>query len=87
MLDELISSIDYACLHKTCQSSFVTSQTFVLFVVCFQVMKDTMGNPEAQRRASFYDQQWCVDAVPRYFYAKVNQRKSDLESALGIRNP
>jgi len=46
-----------------------------------------MGNPEAQRRAAFYEQQWCMDAVPRYFYAKVNQRKSDLESALGIRNP
>ena len=52
-----------------------------------QVMKDSMGNPEAQRRAPFYDQQWCVDAVPRYFYAKVSQSKSDLETALGIRNP
>ena len=58
---------------------------FVLLLV--QVMKDTMGNPEAQRKASFYDQQWCIDAVPRYFYAKVNQRKSELETALGIRNP
>lgn len=52
-----------------------------------QVMKDSMGNTESQRRASFYDQQWCTEAVPRYFYAKVNQRKSELESALGIRHP
>ena len=50
-------------------------------------MKDSMGNPEAQRRASFYDQPWSADAVPRYFYAKVNQRKSELETALGIRHP
>ena len=30
-----------------------------------------MGNPEAERHASFYDQPWCDEAVPRYFYAKV----------------
>lgn len=52
-----------------------------------QVMKDSMGNPESQRRASFYDQPWCADAVPRYFYAKVSQRKSELENALGIKHP
>jgi hypothetical protein len=50
-------------------------------------MKDSMGNSESQRRASYYDQPWCSDAVPRYFYAKVSQRKSELEAALGIRHP
>ena len=30
-----------------------------------------MGNPEAERRAVYYDQPWCSEAVPRYFYAKV----------------
>lgn len=50
-------------------------------------MKDSMGNTESQRKASFYDQPWCTDAVPRYFYAKVSQRKSELDTALGIRHP
>lgn len=53
-----------------------------------QVMKDSMGgNPESQRKADFYSKPWCNDAVPRYFYAKVSQRKSELETALGIRHP
>lgn len=34
-------------------------------------MKDKTGNPEKERRANFYQQPWCNDAVPRYFYAKV----------------
>lgn len=59
-----------------------SSEVFVL-----QVMKDSMGNTESQRKAAFYDQLWCTDAVPRYFYAKVSQRKSELDAALGIRHP
>lgn len=46
-----------------------------------------MGNTESQRKATFYEQSWCSDAVPRYFYAKVSQRKSELDAALGIRHP
>ena len=34
-------------------------------------MKDKVGNPENERRADFYKQHWCDEAVPRYFYAKV----------------
>ena len=30
-----------------------------------------MGNPESERRAEFYQQSWCHEAVPRYFYTKV----------------
>ena len=37
-----------------------------------QVMKDKMGNTEVERRASYYEQPWCDEAVPRYFYAKVS---------------
>ena len=35
-------------------------------------MKDKMGNTEVERRASYYEQPWCDEAVPRYFYAKVS---------------
>ena len=31
-----------------------------------------MGNTEVERRASYYEQPWCDEAVPRYFYAKVS---------------
>ena len=34
-------------------------------------MKDKMGNSESERRADFYQQSWCHEAVPRYFYSKV----------------
>lgn len=30
-----------------------------------------MGNPESERRATYYDQPWAHEAVPRYFYNKV----------------
>ena len=36
-----------------------------------QVMKEKMGNPDSERRAEFYQQPWCHEAVPRYFYSKV----------------
>eukprot|EP00731_Ephydatia_muelleri_P030911 Em0022g425a len=52
-----------------------------------RAMKDKMGNSEAERRSSFYDQTWCHEAVPRYFYAKVSQRRTELEQALGIHHP
>ena len=52
-----------------------------------QVMKDQMGNTEAERKSSYFERPWCQEAIPRYFYAKVSQRKSELEQALGIRHP
>ena len=36
-----------------------------------QVIKEKMGNPDSERRAEFYQQPWCHEAVPRYFYSKV----------------
>lgn len=50
-----------------------TLLVLVLVHVFFpQVMKDKMGNTEVERRASYYEQPWCDEAVPRYFYAKVS---------------
>ena len=36
-----------------------------------QVMTNKMGNPEAEKRAEYYDQHWTKEAVTRYFYTKV----------------
>lgn len=52
----------------------------------FQTMTDVVGNPEEERRAEFYYQPWTQEAVNRYFYSKVQQKRAELEHQLGIRN-
>lgn len=49
-------------------------------------MTDVVGNPEEERRSEFYYQPWTNEAVSRYFFTKVNQKRAELEQALGIRN-
>ncbi|KAK2119387.1 SWI SNF, matrix associated, actin dependent regulator of chromatin, sub d, member 1 [Saguinus oedipus] len=51
-----------------------------------KTMTDVVGNPEEERRTEFYFQPWDQEAVCRYFYSKVQQRRQELEQALGIRN-
>lgn len=51
-----------------------------------KTMTDVTGNPEEERHCDFYDQPWSHEAVCRYFYGKVQQRRIELEQALGIRN-
>lgn len=51
-----------------------------------KTMTDIAGNPEEERRADYYFQPWAQEAVCRYFYGKVNQRRAELEQALAIRN-
>ncbi|XP_001638238.3 SWI/SNF-related matrix-associated actin-dependent regulator of chromatin subfamily D member 1 isoform X1 [Nematostella vectensis] len=50
-----------------------------------KVMTDVVGNPEEERRADFYYLPWSQEAVCRYFYSKVQQKRAELEQALGIR--
>ncbi|KAK3746973.1 hypothetical protein QZH41_002530 [Actinostola sp. cb2023] len=50
-----------------------------------KVMTDVVGNPEQERRADFYYLPWSQEAVCRYFYSKVQQKRAELEQALGIR--
>ncbi|XP_041100562.1 SWI/SNF-related matrix-associated actin-dependent regulator of chromatin subfamily D member 3-like isoform X6 [Polyodon spathula] len=51
-----------------------------------KVMTDVVGNPEEERRAEFYQQPWSQEAVNRYFYCKIQQRRQELEQALAVRN-
>lgn len=51
-----------------------------------KTMTDVVGNPEEERRAEFYYQSWTQEAVSRYFFTKVNQKRAELEQALGIRH-
>ena len=51
-----------------------------------KTMTDIVGNPEEERRGEFYEQSWTQEAGCRYFYSKVQQKRAELEQALGIRN-
>ncbi|XP_036937843.1 SWI/SNF-related matrix-associated actin-dependent regulator of chromatin subfamily D member 2 isoform X1 [Acanthopagrus latus] len=50
-----------------------------------KLMTDVTGNPEEERRAEFYQEPWVPEAVGRYVYSKVQQRRQELEQVLGIR--
>ncbi|XP_026071418.1 SWI/SNF-related matrix-associated actin-dependent regulator of chromatin subfamily D member 3 isoform X1 [Carassius auratus] len=51
-----------------------------------KLMTDVVGNPEEERTAEFYHQPWSQEAVSRYFYCKIQQRRQELEQALAMRN-
>jgi len=51
----------------TCLMGSYSCKTFFA-----QVMTNRMGNPEAEKRAEFYNQHWTKEAVTRYFYTKVD---------------
>uniref|UniRef100_A0A674CAA2 SWI/SNF related BAF chromatin remodeling complex subunit D2 n=1 Tax=Salmo trutta TaxID=8032 RepID=A0A674CAA2_SALTR len=50
-----------------------------------KLMTDVAGNPEEERRTEFYQAPWVPEAVGRYIYSKVQQRRQELEQVLGIR--
>eukprot|EP00094_Tigriopus_californicus_P012627 TCALIF_12206-PA protein Name:"Similar to Bap60 Brahma-associated protein of 60 kDa (Drosophila melanogaster)" AED:0.04 eAED:0.05 QI:0/0.71/0.62/0.87/1/1/8/246/462 len=50
-----------------------------------KTMTDVVGNPEEERHTDFYYQPWAQEAVCRYFYQKIQQKRAELDSALGIR--
>lgn len=47
-----------------------------------KLMTDQTGDIEEERRADYYYQPWMEEAVCRYFYRKVQERRNDLELAL-----
>eukprot|EP00794_Sanderia_malayensis_P003606 gene3606-4115_t len=49
-------------------------------------MTDTAGNSEEERKSEFYNQPWTQEAVHRFFYRQVQQKRAELEQALGIRS-
>ena len=50
-----------------------------------QVMLNLEGDPEEERQVDFYQKEWIKEGVCRYFYAKVQQRRAELEKDLGVR--
>ncbi|XP_071498197.1 SWI/SNF-related matrix-associated actin-dependent regulator of chromatin subfamily D member 1-like [Diadema antillarum] len=62
------------------------SEWLVSQVRDLKCMTEVVSNPEEERRVDFYYQPWAQEAVRRYFFSKVQQRRAELEQALGIRN-
>ncbi|XP_029694256.1 SWI/SNF-related matrix-associated actin-dependent regulator of chromatin subfamily D member 2-like [Takifugu rubripes] len=50
-----------------------------------KLMTDVTGNPEEERRTEFYQAPWVPEAVSRYVFSNVQQRRQELEQVLGIR--
>ncbi|XP_056618808.1 SWI/SNF-related matrix-associated actin-dependent regulator of chromatin subfamily D member 3b isoform X1 [Triplophysa dalaica] len=50
-----------------------------------KLMTDVVGNPEEERRAEFYHEPWSQEAVSRYFYCKIQQKRQELEQVLAMR--
>ncbi|XP_068614004.1 SWI/SNF-related matrix-associated actin-dependent regulator of chromatin subfamily D member 2-like [Brachionichthys hirsutus] len=50
-----------------------------------KLMTDVTGNPEEERRTEFYQGPWVPEAVGRYIYSRVQQRRQELEQVFGIR--
>ena len=57
-----------------------------IFVADLKMMTDVAGNPEEERRTDFYYQPWASEAVCRYFYSKIQQKRAELDSALGVKS-
>merc|ERR1712029_1020149 len=51
-----------------------------------KMMTDVAGNPEEERHTDYYYQPWASEAVCRYFYQKIQQKRAELDSVLGLKS-
>ncbi|XP_065132621.1 SWI/SNF-related matrix-associated actin-dependent regulator of chromatin subfamily D member 3 isoform X1 [Paramisgurnus dabryanus] len=91
-IHETIESINQLKIQRDFMLSFSRDpKGYIQDWICSQnrdlkLMTDTAGNPEEERRAEFYNQPWSQEAVSRYFYCKIQQRRQELEQVLAMRN-
>ncbi|XP_046884377.1 SWI/SNF-related matrix-associated actin-dependent regulator of chromatin subfamily D member 3 isoform X1 [Hypomesus transpacificus] len=91
-IHETIESINQLKIQRDFMLSFSKDpKGYIQDWLCSQnrdlkLMTDVMGNPEEERRAEFYEQPWSQEAVSRYFYCKIQQRRQELDQALSVRN-
>lgn len=50
-----------------------------------KLVNEMNEQPEEERRAEYYQQPWVNEAVSRYLYSKVQQKRAELEQSLGIK--
>jgi len=51
-----------------------------------KTMTDVAGNPEEERRVDHYYQPWLAEGVNRYFHGKIQQKRAELDSSMGVRH-
>merc|ERR1719414_1466188 len=91
-IHETVETINTMKTHREFYLSFAKDpQLFINKWLIFQsrdlkTMTDVAGNPEEERHTDFYYQPWAQEAVCRYFYSKIQQKRQELDSALGVRN-
>uniref|UniRef100_A0A4W4G4A1 DM2 domain-containing protein n=1 Tax=Electrophorus electricus TaxID=8005 RepID=A0A4W4G4A1_ELEEL len=90
-IHETIESINQLKIQRDFMLSFSRDpKGYIQDWICSQnrdlkLMTDVLGSPEAERKAEFYNQPWSQEAVSRYFYCKIQQRRQELEQALAMR--
>uniref|UniRef100_A0A3B4E053 DM2 domain-containing protein n=1 Tax=Pygocentrus nattereri TaxID=42514 RepID=A0A3B4E053_PYGNA len=90
-IHETIESINQLKIQRDFMLSFSRDpKGYIQDWICSQnrdlkLMTDVVENPEEERRAEFYNQPWSQEAVSRYFYCKIQQRRQELEQALATR--
>jgi len=57
-------------------------KTFFAHFFFLQGMQDMSGNPDVERRSETFKEDWVNEAVMRYFYNKLQQRRAELEQAI-----
>ena len=55
-------------------------------ILDLKMMTDVAGNPEEERHTDYYYQPWASEAVCRYFYQKIQQKRAELDSVLGLKS-
>ncbi|XP_031418723.1 SWI/SNF-related matrix-associated actin-dependent regulator of chromatin subfamily D member 3 isoform X2 [Clupea harengus] len=91
-IHETIESINQLKIQRDFMLSFSRDpKGYIEDWICSQnrdlkLMTDVVGNPEEERKAEFYNQPWSPEAVSRYFYSKIQQRRLELEQSLAVRN-
>lgn len=91
-INELIEQLNQYRINREFFASFADDpQDFINKWLVSQsndlkTMMDLSGNPEEERRTQFFHEPWTDEAVSRYFYNKIQQRRGELEQVLGIKS-
>ena len=55
----------------------------VIYITGYGIgMQDMSGSPDVERRSETFKEEWVSEAVMRYFYNKLQQRRAELEQAI-----
>uniref|UniRef100_A0A803J2T1 Uncharacterized protein n=1 Tax=Xenopus tropicalis TaxID=8364 RepID=A0A803J2T1_XENTR len=85
VIHETIESINQLKIQRDFMLSFSRDPKGYIQDWLLSQSRDLKVRP-GQRRADFYQEPWSQEAVSRYFYCKIQQRRQELEQSLGVRN-